>query len=580
MPTKSLAHFTITIDGQNASPDFMSALTEVVVDTSLYMPDMFTILLQDSALEWVDSALLSIGKTVEIKAQLSGDRGGHAGALTKGEITALEPDFSDEGKTTLLVRGYDRSHRLHRGKLTRTFTNQTDKNIVEKIAGEVGLKADVDGTGITYDYVLQNTQTNMEFLLTRAQRIGYQVYTADETLYFKKGEAKLGTGPELALGDSLRSFRPRWTTTHQADKVTVRGWDAKGKQVITSQVTPSSRLNQGGMQQTGGAVAQGAFGSAEAVVTNQPVFSVDEAQALAQGLSYDIGREFVQAEGVCLGDPGVKAGVEISVVGVGNRFKGKYFVTWATHVYNEDGYETTFSISGRQPNTLSHLLGAGNDQGSAQGTVRGMVTGLVTNLNDPDELGRVKVKYAWLGDDIESDWARIAAPMAGAERGFYYLPEVNDEVLIAFEHGDVHHPYIVGALWNSKDKPPGSSQEVIGDGKVNQRILKSRSGHEVILDDTDGEEKITIKSKSGHIVTFSDASGGEKISVCDKTGQNKVEIDSNSNSLTIDTGQNVTINAGQDLMLKANSKIDIQATQVAINGSTKVDVKGGMINLN
>ncbi len=575
MPTA--AYFTqcfVKVDGQDLPEQVMASLAEVAVDTSLHLPDMFTILFNDSELELVDNNLFDIGKQVQIDIETGEEQGGLRGTLIKGEITALEPQFSAQGRTTMLVRGYDKSHRLHRGKKTRTFLNRTDNAIVQTIAGEAGLLVVADSPGITYDFVMQNNQTNMEFLLTRAARLGYQVYTAEGKLYFKKGDASLGEGPALSLGDNLKDFRPRLTASHQADKIIVKGWDAKGKQAITAEATPNARLNQGGMRQTGGAKAAAAFGSAEAVVTDQPVFTPNEATALATALGNDINRESIQAEGTCVGDPRVKAGWTITIEDVGNRFKGKYFVTSATHVYKRGSYETTFSISGRQPNTLSHLLQSGNGHTQSQGLMPGVVTGLVTNVNDPDNLGRVKVKYAWLGE-IESDWIRIATPMGGPKRGFYYLPEVNDEVLIAFAHGNTHHPYIVGFLWNNQDKPPKPNSEVASGGIVNERIIKSRSGHLIILDDTDGQEKIIIR---------------------DKTEKNEIIIDSAQNTMTINVQQDLIIKAqgkidmeatrgdvsikGMNVNIQGTTKGDFKAQQIGINGSAKVDVKGGMVNLN
>ena len=83
----------------------------------------------------------------------------------------------------------------------------------------------------------------------------------------------------------------------------------------------------------------------------------------------------------------------------------------------------------------------------------GVVVGVVTNNQDPDGMHRVKVHFPWLSDDVESNWARVAAPMAGGNRGVYFLPEVDDEVLVAFEHGKVDHPYVIGSLWNQQDRP-------------------------------------------------------------------------------------------------------------------------------
>jgi len=588
----------IKIGGQDVSKEFVDDLLEIVVDTSLYLPSMFTLEVLDERLKWVDDALLDIGKPVEISLKTDEEAGGVQGTLIKGEITALEPHFSATGRTTMLVRGYDKSHRLHRGKKTRTFLKMKDSDIASKIASETGLTAQVDATTVTYDFVLQNNQTNIEFLLARAERIGYQVCAAEGKLYFKKGSFSLGEGPQLAYAEGLLSFQPCWTASGQADKVIVNSWDPKGKKAISSEKAPNAGLNQGGMTQTGGAKAKSAFSSASAIITDRPVFTPQEATALATGLSDDISREFVQAEGVCKGHPQVQAGWKVTIQKVGTRFSGKYFVTSATHIYNADGYQTTFSITGRQPNTLSHLLDSGNGHGPGRGLVQGVVTGLVTNLNDPDNLGRVKVKYGWLGKspdgaEIESDWVRIAAPMGGAERGFFYLPEVNDEVLIAFEHGDVHRPYIVGVLWSSTDKPPLPNNQATKDGKVNQRIIKSRSGHVIILDDTDGQEQIVIRDKTEKNEIVINSKDNTLTVKVDKDitveAKGKINVKSTSDDLTFE-GKNMTIKTQQNFSVQATGSCSIKSTQNCTvegtagltikNAAAKVALSGPTVNIN
>ncbi len=575
---------SIKIGGADVSTEFMGNLRALVVENSLYLPSMFTIEVSDPLFKWSDDGSIDFGKEVQISIQPGG--GTQPILLIKGEITAIEPHFAAQGTSYLVVRGYDKSHRLHRGKKTRTFLKMTDSDIVSKIAGEAGLSASADSTSVTYDWVLQNNQTNMEFLMSRAERIGYQVYSAEGTLYFKKGNANLGSGPELTFAEDLVSFEPRFTTSGQADKMKVTGWDPKQKKAITSEKTPDASLNQGGLGKTGGAAAQSAFSAAEAIVADRPVFTVDEAAAIATGLSQDISREFVEAEGICSGDPRVKAGYTVTLKKLGTRFSGKYQVTSVTHVCNPEGYETHFTISGRQPNTLSHLVGSSNGQG--RGLIQGVVPALVTNIKDPDDLGRVKVKYSWLSDQVESDWVRIAAPMAGVTRGFFYLPEVNDEVLVAFEHGDPHHPYIVGALWSSTDKPPKKNSEAVGsDGKVNQRVLKTRQGHTIILDDKQGEEQISVTSKSGHTIILNDKSGSESVTVKDKTGNNSMVIDSTKNSMaiavngdfTVDAKGKVTIKSVQAMSLESQANGTVKGMQLTLEGVTKAEVKGPTVSV-
>jgi uncharacterized protein involved in type VI secretion and phage assembly len=204
------------------------------------------------------------------------------------------------------------------------------------------------------------------------------------------------------------------------------------------------------------------------------------------------------------------------------------------------------------------------------GRVHGVAAGMVTNNQDPEGLGRVKVKFPWLSDDNESDWIRIATPMAGGGRGSFFLPEVDDEVLLAFEHGDINRPFVIGALWNGVDHPPETNR----DGRNNIRKIRSRSGHEIIFNDDRGagQEKIEIHTNSGHTIVLDDSAGQEKIDIVDKTGGNKMTIDSVQNAISIESGleltiksQKIDIEAGAMLTLKAGGALTIQGALVKIN---------------
>src|SRR5262249_57127134 len=142
----------------------------------------------------------------------------------------------------------------------------------------------------------------------------------------------------------------------------------------------------------------------------------------------------------------------------------------------------------------------------------------------------------------ESHWARVAAPMAGKNRGAYFLPEVDDEVLVAFEHGQVDHPYVVGSLWNGKDDAPESN----ADGENNHR---------------------TMKSRSGHVLRFNDKSGNETIEIIDKTGNNKVTIDSAKNTITIEANSDITIKS-------TTGKLTMQANGIEMKSQMRLSEDG------
>lgn len=201
--------------------------------------------------------------------------------------------------------------------------------------------------------------------------------------------------------------------------------------------------------------------------------------------------------------------------------------------------------------SLVELLATGRDasRSARRSIVHGVVVGIVQDIQDPEGLGRVKVDFPWLGGDEEatagqedqdrahSYWARVASFMAGGGRGAFFIPEVGDEVLVAFEYGDPSRPFVIGALWNADDQPPESMD---GEGQNNIRAIVSRSGHRIVLNDSDDAPSITI---------------------VDKTGENSIFIDSANNALEIKVAQDMTITVGGNLTITAGGDLEIEAGQ-------------------
>ena len=215
------------------------------------------------------------------------------------------------------------------------------------------------------------------------------------------------------------------------------------------------------------------------------------------------------------------------------------------------------------------LLSADTDSAARMGKIFGVVVGIVTNNQDPDKLGRVKVRFPWLDEDDESHWARVATMMAGKDRGSFFLPEVDDEVLIMFEHGDVRFPYVIGALWNGKDTPPRDN----ADGKNDFRVIKSRSGHELIFTDSDGKEQVEIKTKAGQQILLDDTSGSEKILIKDKSG-NKIEMDAVANAINLVSQTKLSIKS-QQIELESDTTLTLKGQQIEINADAMMTIKAG-----
>jgi len=202
---------------------------------------------------------------------------------------------------------------------------------------------------------------------------------------------------------------------------------------------------------------------------------------------------------------------------------------------------------------------ANSTRNSSQGST--LATAIVTNNNDPESLGRVKVQYPWSKESEESDWVRVSTLMAGSEQGFFFMPEVEQEVLVAFVNADVNAPIIIGALWNANSLPPQESD----DGNNNIRKIRSRSGHEIVFDDTDegSAQKLEINSSSGHKIILDDTSGSENITIEDHSG-GKIELDASSNKISIISSMDVAI----------------EATNIGIEASGELTLKGALIKIN
>ncbi len=232
-----------------------------------------------------------------------------------------------------------------------------------------------------------------------------------------------------------------------------------------------------------------------------------------------------------------------------------------------------------------------------------ITVGVVTNNNDPERLGRVKVKYPWLTEEHESWWARQSSQMAGNGRGMFNIPEVGDEVLLAFEHGDIHRPFIIGQLWNGKDSLPQVEGKPMlgGSNEVNRRGFYTRIGHHLVFDDTDGKGDITMKTAGAHVLVMDDANQkiqvtttGNHIVLLDDQNQvvrvkttsgHMIEMSDQANTITVvdNTGSNkLTISANDgSIAMECMGNFSIQAEgQVNIQGTAGVNIStDAMMNL-
>jgi phage protein D/phage baseplate assembly protein gpV len=537
----NVALYTVLVDGAEIDEELSKRVREVKVQSYLRLPDMCTFAVvyqkgQPGEDQPIDGHPFDIGKQLEVRL-------GAADALTtttlfKGQIVSLELNFG-AGGVELLCRGFDRSHVLIRSRQAQTFQNMTSSDIVAKLVQAAGFTPDCDDSGDPHDFMQQDNETDWDFIWRLAERVGFEFVVEDQTAHFRKPAAD--DPVQLEWPTTLRSFSPRVTATQQVKQVTLATQDPKTKQAISVTASSANQIAKIGVDRE---TVASAFADAEVHIATEPVKSQSEGTAVAQALLDKLANGYIAAEGVTEGNPAIKAGIAVQVSGIGNKYSGTYRVAAVTHVLRGGStYETRFANSAAH--TLLGSVGGGR-AASVPSFGAQLVLGLVTNNDDPDGLGRVRVKYPALGDDVEGTWARITSLSAGNARGLMMLPVVGEEVLIGFEHGDTTRPYVLGSLFNGTDKP--------GDD-----LTQQKDGSFALLSD----HKIVATSKED------------------------MKLKTNGN-LTIDVTSDATLTGNASISIKADSDLSIEGTssvtikcggsQIQVS-SSGVTVSGPMISL-
>ena len=335
----------VTVEGTEIPAGAYDDLLDVEVVDDLAAPSMFTLRLltwDEDALRftWVDDALFAIGNDVEIGL-------GYAGAVAtviSGEITSLELEMATGEAPLLVVRGYDRRHRLARGTSTRVFTGMKDSDIAAQVARARQLTPRVTDSVVVHAYVAQVAQTDLELLKERARALDYVVVVEGTTLYF--GPPPENEAPQISLSTStdVIEFAPRMSTRDQVGEVEVRGWDPKTKQPIVARAAGSSLSAMG--RTTGAVLSDQAFGAAVASLVEQAPSTQQEADQRAAAALAERAAAFIEGQGTCFGRTDLRAGIVVALSGLGDRFSGSYDVFTTTHSYSpKRGYKTRFSAS-------------------------------------------------------------------------------------------------------------------------------------------------------------------------------------------------------------------------------------------
>jgi uncharacterized protein involved in type VI secretion and phage assembly len=557
----------IEIDGALLTEEVDGCLQAVTVVDRLALPDSFVLVFRDPDHDVLRKAGLGIGAKVRISTTAPTDD--KPEQLVWGEVTSIEVDYDVLGSRAV-VRGYDLLHRLAAGRKTRTFQNMTYSDIVIQIADEADILYAVVDSGAAIDHVMQANQSDLDFLYGLARKVGFDLTMDEDTLLFRRPTESLeapgpgdhaSTNPaQLVWNHTLLEFRARMSAVAQVSEVRVRGWDVKAKKAIVGQATitaSNARVSKSATQ-----LAE-AVGAQTMVVVDRPVADQRAADDVAKAIAEQVGSAAFEATGVAIGSPALHAGTAVSISGVDEALVGDWVVSAARHEFGDGAYRTHLEFSGRQDRSLLGLVANGSASGSMSGRNAnpGIAIGVVTENDDPQKMARVKVYYPWLADNAESYWARLSMPSAGKDHGMLWVPEVGDEVVVAFEHGDIAFPIVVGSLWNGKaTTPPRIMDGLFDRGKVKRTATVSPGGHKIMTYDAPGDEGMMLITEDRSIRVIL----GQSRRLLRLYSNGKIQIEA-AGDLEIKAKGSIKVEAGTTLDLKASGNTTLKGAKVGIN---------------
>lgn len=588
---------SVKVDGTDLAADVHDAITDLRVTDRFGVPAharlVFEVNQSGGGLP-PDRVKVALGNQL----QLTVIDGTGSWTIFDGLVVSLGIELDTGTTQHLVVEGYDRLYLLGRQTAVKAKQNVTRSDIISDLIGECGLSVG-SVTGLQAAQLVDTYHYGTAYaLIDRIVRdAGCEWYVAGTEFNVRPRSAAAGDHT-LEVGKNLISFRARFSVSEHVDEVTVTGWDVQQKRRIvgTAKIADAQAKSNIGLKI--GDVAKTSVGGKKLFAVPQPAVSQDDAKALADGIAQRRAGEMLRARGEARPAATIKPGVLLSVVGLGETWSGDYYCTGVEHTFGRGPLHTYFEVGPSEPESLVDLAG---EAGDPLGRVLNSLTvGIVTNNKDDSSLNRVRVKLPYLSDDLETGWARVLQPGSGSNRGWNVMPEINDEVLVGFEHGDLSRPFVLGGLINGKDVPKYAHADTVKNGKVVSRTFNSRLGHELRFSDGDdaATQYVQVRTAKTEVNLMLAADKVElnapdvPIKVYNKKGS--IEINEQGD-ITI-KGTNITIEAQQNLKFKAvgieskssaatkveaSATLDLKANAPATLESSAITiVKGSMVKIN
>ena len=559
----------VFIDGVPLLPQSALLISNITVESQLFLPSLCEIELVDSSQGVLVENGLIAGVLIEVRAVSGEDIIGVP--IFSGQVESIELRFDHTSGVRSVVRAYDLAHRMLHGRKTTGFPLSLYSEVVEGIGIEHGIATTAEPTEVPYTMVVQSNESDWDFIVRLAREVGYVTYISIDpaaglpTLYWGLMAPAETAPPPLGVemspraivigDDGLISLRATVSGSGLTASASTRWWDqslaipAIGEGPAISDAAANVLLPVELATELGGPTAQ--------MVTLERLAENEAAtEAASVGLGFRLAGSYSNIEAIVQGNPFIMPNTAISISKAG-VLTGEYTVTAAVHTFEPRsfGYRTSISCAGYEDRTLMGLQGAAESSFK----LNGVYPAIVTDVEDPEFLGRVLLSFPWLSETFISNWARVVQAGAGEGLGMQILPEPTDEVLVAFENGQLDSPYVLGGLYSADRLGAVPAAElVIGTPMI--RAFTSREGHQLLFNDNPETSSLTLQTTFGAscIVRLSPETG---ISIS-----------------TIE-GQPITVNSDAEVTINSEGAVLINSSEVTVSGKGAVAINGADVSI-
>ncbi len=498
--------------------------------------------------------LLIPGKSVEILAGTGND----PVSLFKGTLIRQQIKIRDHIAPQLIVECRHKAVKLTVGRKNAYFFDQSDSDIISALLDKAGVGADVDNTSVIHKQQVQYNSTDWDFLLTRAEANGKLVFTDGDRVKVKAPIFTTDPVCTLQFGATILELDAEIEARIQYSAVKSLTWDAAQQSVLEKEATEPNINTSGNLSSDDLAAVVGLdyYRLQHIAVSEEEAQAWADAQWLKSQMSKVSGR--VKCEGIAT----VNLGDIVTLSGVGDRYNGKVFVTGVRHDFDlVQGWKTHIQFGNVEKWLAEEHPISAPSASALLPSVNGLQIGVVVSNEDPDGEHRVRVKMPLVDAGEDGTWARVAAVDAGNERGFFFRPEVGDEVLLGFLNDDPRQAVMLGMLHSSANAAP-----LQGSDDNHQKVYQSRSKMKLFFDDE--KKVIQLETPAGNKLTLSEEDKAIKLE--DQNG-NKITMDSDgikiesSKAIAIKAGTELTIESGTSLSVKGGSSMKLESNTIDIN---------------